>query len=90
MALLPLRWCRVLRDVHVPRIERLDQALQSPALPGGVPAFEEDRERWTEPPFIARQFSAESQPERGESRLRGVEPLLVLALRERQTEVQLV
>jgi hypothetical protein len=71
-------------------IERLHQPLQGPALPGTVPAFEDDRERWAEPPFVTRKFSAESQPELRKPRLGGVESLSALVLGERQAEVQLV
>jgi hypothetical protein len=74
----------------MPWIKRLDQALESAALAGRVPAFEDDRERRAEPPLIAGQFSAEGQPELGEPRLGSLETLRVFAFRERQAQVELV
>jgi hypothetical protein len=90
VALLPFGRSGVLRDVHVPRVERLDHALQSAALPRRIPSLEDDGQRRAQPPLIAGQLSAQGQSQGREPLLRDLQALLVLLLGQRQRQVELV
>jgi hypothetical protein len=78
VAQLVRRRGRELRDAVVAGVERGDEALDRAALPGGVPALEDDEERWPDRQLAVRALrpglAAERQAQVGEPLLRGLEP----------------
>ncbi len=73
------------RDVHVTRIERLDQALDRPTLAGGVPPLEDDADGRAQ--FPAAELATVDQPEMQDPELRLAEAFGLLVLREARREV---
>ena len=74
------RGCREGRNVHVARIERLDQALDGPALAGGVPPLEDDADGRAQ--FPPAELATVDQPEMQDPELRLAEAFGLLVLRE--------
>jgi len=72
----------------VPGIERRDQALDRPALPGGIPALEEDAERG--PDLLRPDLPPERQPELGQALPPVLQRLPLLLLGEGLGEIDLV
>jgi hypothetical protein len=77
-----------LGDPHVPGVQLADEALDRPALPGGVPALEQHAQRRTELP--PADLSAEQQAQVDQSLLGLLELLLGLLLRQADREVDVV
>ena len=87
MALLLLGGRREGPGVHVPRIERCDQALDRSSLAGSVPALEQHADRWSE--AAVAELAGELEPQRQQPSLSCSEALLLLGARKAEAEIEL-